>query len=211
MRGARVRVRMTRGRRGLAAAALLLLLPGLAGVEARLRQIEQEGCPAVHDIVVRAIDAYRVASIRAILPTDAAMQPLFEELEAYVARYGARADGPPLAVYYDADYRAADIDVEVAVPVAWALPASARVTVRTLPAVPRAACVVHAGGYAALPVAAGALLAWLGANHSTPSGPLREVYLRFGAAMDGIRLPPAYLAGRSDEYVTELQQPVTAE
>jgi hypothetical protein len=37
------------------------------------------------------------------------------------------------------------------------------------------------------------------------TGPIREVYLRYGADGLGFDLPPTYLANDSNEYVTELQ------
>ena len=39
------------------------------------------------------------------------------------------------------------------------------------------------------------------------SGPLREVYHRFGADQRGYRLPAKRLAARPDQFVTELQVP----
>jgi len=70
------------------------------------------------------------------------------------------------------------------------------------------ACVVHVGPYEGLAAAVQVLPGWLEANGWQPAGPLREVYLRFGADPLPFALPPAYLTARSDEFVTELQQPV---
>ena len=53
------------------------------------------------------------------------------------------------------------------------------------------------------------LLQWLDRSGMRMSGPLREVYHRYGADQIGYRLPASVLTNNSAEYVTELQAPVT--
>ena len=53
------------------------------------------------------------------------------------------------------------------------------------------------------------MLQWMARSGLRIDGPLREVYHRYGADQVGYRLPSEVLAGSSDEYVTELQAPVT--
>jgi effector-binding domain-containing protein len=50
-----------------------------------------------------------------------------------------------------------------------------------------------------------ALLAWIEANGYRMIGPIREVYLRYGADGLDFELPATYLANDKYEYVTELQ------
>jgi effector-binding domain-containing protein len=50
-----------------------------------------------------------------------------------------------------------------------------------LPAVPRMACVIHRGGYAGTAHTWQWMLGWLESTGERTGGPLREVYLRFGA------------------------------
>src|SRR5262249_50139094 len=101
----------------------------------------------------------------------------------------------------------------VAVPLSWAVPPAGPIQVRQLRAVPRMACTVHNGGYSGLPGRLAGMVGWLERTGHRPAGPIREVYLRFGAE-PALDLPPAYLgAGAGDgtgaaDLVTELQVPV---
>src|SRR5262249_15249603 len=116
-------------------------------LDAALQGIE-DGRPAVPDVVVREVEAVRVASLRGrVAELDDAVQEMVESLESEVAATGGRASGPPLLLYHDRDHRETQADVEVAVPVRPDVEAAGRAGVRTLPRLPRAACVVYAGGY----------------------------------------------------------------
>ena len=55
------------------------------------------------------------------------------------------------------------------------------------------------------------LLAWIEANGYRMIGPMREVYLRYGADGLDFELPATHLARDKDEYVTELQVSVSSE
>jgi hypothetical protein len=102
-------------------------------------------------------------------------------------------------------------DVEVAVPVTHELPGNDRITVREVPGAAAMACVVYTGDYAKLPDVLHALLVWLDAHHYQIAGPLREVYLRFGADQaHALNLPPAFLADHHHLYVTEVQLPIAS-
>jgi hypothetical protein len=70
------------------------------------------------------------------------------------------------------------------------------------------ACTVHNGPYAELAGRLERMRDWLAATGREPDGPLREVYLRFGADAN-LRLPTTHVADDADPgYVTELQLPV---
>ena len=98
--------------------------------------------------------------------------------------------------------------VTVAVPLSWAPPPAGPIGVERLPAVPRMACSVHNGGYGGLPARLQQMLLWLERTGHEPSGPIRQVYLRFGAEPE-LELPPVYLADKTSDLVTELQVPVS--
>jgi DNA-binding transcriptional MerR regulator len=69
----------------------------LAQVEIRLRQIELEEQLPAYDVIVRDIDPQWVASIRRPVRFEGdEVGDAFETIEAYVARYKARALAPPL-------------------------------------------------------------------------------------------------------------------
>jgi DNA-binding transcriptional MerR regulator len=178
-------------------------------VDYRLEQMVRDATLPAYEVIVRAVEAQTVAFIRQrSADSGPEVSSLFERLERYVATFQARAPLPPLLIYHDETYDEENQDVEVALPVKGELPPGHGVSVRQLPALPRAACLVHTGRYDTLPAAASALLGWVDAHSYTAAGPLREVYLRFGADNEGYSLPPVYLAFDAASYVTELQLPI---
>lgn len=182
----------------------------LAQVTAQLQHLERQAQLPPYAVVLRAVPPQLVASLRGVLPdADDALTALFEELEAYIAQHQARAALSPLAIYHDADYREEQVDVEAAVPLNRPVPSSERVTVRELPGVPAMACVVYEGSYERGLEALHALSVWVETNGYEVVGPMREVYLRFGAdEAETLRLPKAFLAESARDFVTEIQMPV---
>ena len=80
---------------------------------------------------------------------------------------------------------------------------------RTLPGHAAAASVVYGGGYDQWGRVARGLVAWLERRRLQPAGPLREVYLQFGAEdPERLRLPRPYLVARREDLLTEVQIPV---
>ena len=178
----------------------------LRRLEVRIRQMSEAPEGATYDVVLRDIEPELVAAYREVAADDDRIQQMFDMLETHVAQYdGARADKPPLSIYYDDEYREKDMDIEVAVPLRYPIPESEIVRVRQLPRLPNVACVVHVGEYSDIYQAYNALLAWIEANEYQMAGPIREIYLRYGADGLDFELPPTYLADDNHEYVTELQ------
>lgn len=184
----------------------------LAQIEARLALLAQTAQRPLYDVIVRAVPAQRVATLRqTVANLDADVAALFDEVETYVADHKARAVSSPLLLYHDPEYCEVHCDVEVAIPVTHTLPGNGRITVRELPGAATMACVVYTGDYAKLPDVLQALLRWLDAHHYHMVGPLRELYLRFGADQaEALNLPPTFLADHSHLYVTEVQLPIVS-
>lgn len=184
----------------------------LARLEMRIRQMSESPLQAAYDVVVRAIEPALVATYREAAADDDRIEQMFDMLETYVAGFeGARADRPPFSIYYDEDYREKDIDAEVAVPLRYPIPETETIRVRHMPRLSDVACVVHVGEYAQIYQAYNALLGWIEANGYRMSGPIREVYLRYGADSLDFELPSTYLAADPHAYVTELQLSVLHE
>ena len=177
----------------------------MARLEARINQMNGQSVPNQYDVVVREIEPQLVATYREVAPDDDRIQYMFEELEAYVAQFNARADKPPMTIYHDPEYRDENIDAEVVVPLKSAIPATDSIHVREMPRIPTAACVVHTGNYAMVYQAYNALLSWIESNGYRMKGPIREVYLSYSADGLGFELPPTYLVKESNPFVTELQ------
>lgn len=181
----------------------------LVQTEARLRQVERAWAAPRYDVVLRSIEPQLMAGIRQeVSDGGQTVTALFEELEAYVARHGARAPLPPLMLYHDMEFLEQVEDVEVMVPIHGALTGNGRIETRELPAQAQMACLVHTGRYEGLAEAFSVMLNWIEANDFVVTGPTREVYLRFGADQDDYTLPDVYLADNDDDFVTELQVPV---
>jgi DNA-binding transcriptional MerR regulator len=182
----------------------------LARLEVRIRQMSESPRYGAYDVIVRDIEPELAATYREVAADDDRIQQMFDLVETYVAEFeGARADKPPFSIYYDDDYREKDVDAEVAVPLKYAIPENELIRVRQLPRLTNVACVVHAGEYSDIYQAYNNLLAWIEANGYRMTGPIREVYLRYGADGLDFELPPTYLAGDQNEYVTELQLSVS--
>ena len=178
----------------------------MARLEARIRQMNEKADQGSYDVILRDVAPELVATYREVVPDDDRIQYMFNEVETYVALHEqARADKPPFTIYHDAEYREKDIDAEVAIPLKFPIPGTDVIHVYEWPGTSSAACVVHSGSYATLYQAYNALLGWIEANDYRMAGPIREVYLRYGADGLGFDLPPTYLAQDSNEYVTELQ------
>ncbi|HET9906511.1 MAG TPA: MerR family transcriptional regulator [Anaerolineales bacterium] len=177
----------------------------MARLEARISQMNGQTDPGQYDVVVREIEPQLVATYRELAPDDDRIQYMFEELEAYVTQFNARADKPPMSIYHDPEYREENIDAEVVVPLKSAIPGTDVFHVLEMARIPKAACVVHTGEYATIYQAYNALLRWIEANGYRMKGPIREVYLSYSADGLGFELPPTYLVKESNPFVTELQ------
>jgi len=121
----------------------------------------------------------------------------FYELESHVRDLGRRAHRPLGAL---------PATREIFVPVTGPVPATDRIEYRRLPAC-RAASVIHRGPYRGVAQARRALEGWVSAAGLTASGPMRTLYLQFGAEPE-LRVPRGYVVARDADFVTELQLPV---
>lgn len=182
----------------------------LTQVEAALRELNGRQGERLPKPVLRALPSLRIAARRArVRNLDAGAQALFEAVETDAARAGIRVAGPPVLIYYDRDHREKDADIEAGVPIAPGPCAAGRSRIRTLPAVPTAACVVYTGSDEQWAPIGRGLLAWLQRRRLVPAGPIRETFFQFGAhGCEDLKLPREYLAERKEDYVTEMQVPV---
>jgi effector-binding domain-containing protein len=150
----------------------------LARVEARLRQIEQEGKMPAYDVVLKKTEAVTVAAVRDVIPTYSDVDKLFGELFAHLGQKGIGPAGPPMALYHDEEFKERDVDAEIAVPLSEVVPGSERVSVRELPAVETMATAIHRGSYQTIGDAYTALMQWIETNGYHVADSAREVYLQ---------------------------------
>lgn len=149
------------------------------------------------DVVVRRVAAEPVATFDVKRREDGDIGAAFHELEVHVRDLGVRAHRPPGAI--------ADEDL-IFVPLRRTIEPTDRIGFRRLAAC-RAATILVRGDYDALPTARERLEGWVGAAGLVADGPLRILYLQFGAEAD-LRLPRGWVVQRDADFVTELQLPV---
>ena len=166
----------------------------LKRIQARMRQIEQEGRLPAYDVVLKQIAPQRVAGIREVIPEISQVAGLFARLQGALGMQRSDLDATraalamPMAIYYDADYHEREIDVEAARPVARdmaapkGLPGGKQLLLHELPGVESMACAVYQGGLDGLADASRTLLTWVEENGYRVSGPSRDIYLQSPAA-----------------------------
>lgn len=147
----------------------------LRRVEARLGEVEEA---VRYDVVLKRIEAQRVASVRAVLPSHQAVGQLFGELEDYRRRFGLTASAWTVT-WHDAEYRETNVDAEATFTTIGPILADGRVEERELPTC-LVASAVHHGSPTAVGQAYVAALRWMAANGYGPAGPQRAVRLGWG-------------------------------
>jgi len=173
----------------------------LERVEARLRQIEQEGRLPDYDVIIKRVESIRVASIRDVAPNleviGEVLSPLYMRLWSYLTEHNAVCSGPSLTLYHEMEAgKITDLQVEAAIPVQGSLATAGEISVSDLPTVEQMACVVHSGPFDEFEGAYRVLLGWIETGGYTIVGPSREVYLHFEPGAD------------PSSFVTEIQIPV---
>jgi DNA-binding transcriptional MerR regulator len=168
-------------------------------------RFDRDGRSAHPDVVMRRIEPELVAGLRVRLEPSDDLEPVFDELEAYVRDAGARAARPSATLVHE-ELANGIREVEPVVPLVRRVPATDRIGCRRLPGV-RAAAVIHRGPYQGLAEARRSLTGWMRASGLEPTGPLRIVYLQFGANPE-LAIPNHLLANSAEGFVTEIQQPL---
>ena len=161
----------------------------LMRVEARLKQIENEGETSPYEVVLKKVAPQTVVSARAVVPTVAEVGryrcDLYTTVYDWLAKNGGETTGPELALYHNDAYVEENVQMEAALPVREGSASdAAAVEVYELPAVPAMASATFEGeSLWDLPGAVAALFAWAGENGYSSAGPMREVH-HFGRELD---------------------------
>ncbi|MFE0426896.1 MerR family transcriptional regulator [Streptomyces sp. NPDC058953] len=184
----------------------------LTGVEARLRSIENEGRLPVDEVVVKSVPAVRVAELTATARGFGAehigpvIGPLYEELFRRLEAAGTAPAGPGIAYYEnlpegradDQDHDPAVGEGAILVHAAMVLGAEDRpgpdVPVVVLPALERAATIMHRGSMDGVVATAQTLAHWIDAHGHRSAGYAREITLE--------------CPDDREQWVTELQEPL---
>jgi DNA-binding transcriptional MerR regulator len=196
VRGGDARAALERRRRDLEAAR--------REAERRLRALDinvaMADDPAAPDVVVRPVPAELVAWIAQPVGDEPERESAaWYRLEAAVRDLGRRRAAPPGATTIDGV-------AAIFVPLTGRIAPIGDITAAMLPAV-RVASVLHRGRYDGLASAEAALARWTREAGLRTAGPVRTLYVQFGAEAE-LRVPARYLVDRAADLVTELQLPV---
>ncbi|MET7621683.1 MerR family transcriptional regulator [Streptomyces sp. NPDC005408] len=187
-------------RRAELEAAMAEAAARLSQVEARLRSIESEGRMPTEDVIIKSIPTVRVAELTAVAAgygpehIGPVISPLYEELFRRVEAAGVTPTGPGIAYYEDAPGGDGAILVHAGVTVAAGPQPGYDFEIVDLPAVERAATIVHRGPMDAVMPTAQNLARWIDAGGHRSAGYAREVSLECPADREN--------------WVTELQEPL---
>ncbi len=183
----------------------------LARVEARLKQIEQEGRMPEHEVLLKMVDAQWIDSVRQTLSSweqevfGPILSGMFDQVGEYLNRQNVKPVGPAMALYHadrlvQPDSQRGEPDIETALPIAGPVPGSDLITIRQITQT-QVAYAVHRGSFAGLLAAKQSVVAWVTANGYQRAGPFCEVYLHFDDDHQTNQDSP--------HHVTEIQLPVT--
>jgi|CXWL01.1.fsa_nt_gi DNA-binding transcriptional MerR regulator len=165
----------------------------LERVEARLRQIENEGKLSPYDVTLKEAPSLMIAAAKGIVPTlgevIGARQGMFKSIYNWLEQNRIEPGKPELVLYPDQEYVEQNIQLETAVPLgvlthgALPFPPDGNVFIHELPAIQKMASVIHYGRFGDVNDAITALCQWVGENGYLPGGPFREIHL-FGREND---------------------------
>ena len=164
-------------RRAELAAAAATAADRLARVERRLLTIESEGTMPTDEVVVKPLPELRVAALTGTADSfdpqglAALLGPLHRRAHARLAAAGVRPAGPDMAWFELPDEGTYGITVHAGVPVRSGVPYV------VLPAVPRAATLVHRGSPESVLSSIQRLARWIESAGHTPTRAGRELFL----------------------------------
>jgi DNA-binding transcriptional MerR regulator len=166
----------------------------LARVEARLKQIREEGKMSEHEILIKRVEPVKIASAREVVAAPEQMRErctaLLDAACELIKQADLKGTGTTLALYHDNSL--GGIDVEMAEFLSDSTNPSAKLGqagVRELPAVETMATVVYHGSYdnfAAVGELHAAMGRWIENNGYRINGPNREIYLHYSPGADGV-------------------------
>ena len=175
-------------------------------IEARLRQVEQEGGMSQDDIVIRKLPAQPIYSFRHTFPDVGSAIALHLEINRMLpSRIPEKKLGHFVSIFHEDAFDFENVDAEMGyllndtVDEPFQLSSGHQLTMRMLPRVEMAACVARVGGMENGYESYANIGRWLEANNYRVAGPVREVFL----------VQPPH--DRIEEMVCEIQYPVTLE
>lgn len=153
-----------------------------------------------YDVIIKEVESLKIASIREIISYYDKQGPLWEELVEYLNQNNVKMLQPCILNYHDSGYKESDVDVEVAIHVASTVPSNGRVIFRDLEGYKEMVCAIHKGSYESIGTTYHVIMKWIEENGYKIIGNNRALFLEGGWSVKN-----------PEEYITEIQIPVTKE
>ncbi len=169
----------------------------LLRVESLIRFIDKEDSIMKYDICIKSIPAYKVISLRDIIPAYNEEGKLWQELHAFTSKNNIKGIAPFYAIYNDEGYKESDVDVEVTMCINESVVETERIKVKELEEVPEMAVILHQGPFEEMSSAYHALGVWMASNNYEMHGQTRAIYHK-----------GPWCETDSANYLTEIQAPV---
>ena len=131
-----------------------------------------------YQIVLKAVPATKVISLRRVLVKPQYQRLLWAELLEYCEKNNVQIAGTALAIYHGVGTRQGDWDIEVCFPIEVDHTLSGDVKISILPAVDVMACTIHTGSFHTVQKSYTRLSEWIEKNGYHITGPSRELNLR---------------------------------
>lgn len=183
----------------------------LRAIESRIQRLDHPETADVAEVVIKSLPAQRFLATRDVFTSLAGVRAVVGEIHASVVAHGKDLmPGPFVIVIHSDVYEPEQLDCELGQVIqaadapSFTLVTGQIVSLRVLPAVARAATLVHIGPLESKHLAYQALGGWLEANAYRMSGPGREVFLRLPVAGAGVEST----AETTTEAVIEVQLPI---
>jgi len=168
----------------------------LARVEEWLAETQKEGKMPDYEVSIKKVKPQKAITIRRVLPTYGHVGELFAAIGQFVGKTHAPMSGPPITIYYDKEFKEADVDVEVAFPLWRKVEGEGEFKFQELPGYEKVASVTYKGPYDGIGKAYNTLMRWVETNGYHIIGPNREIYFNEPAKT------------KPEDLVTEVQVPV---
>lgn len=170
----------------------------LRKIELAKREIMENKGELHYNISVKSIPAYRVLSLRKVVPNYYSEGELWNELSAFVGMQKTEIAGNTFSIYHDTDFRENNVDIELCVPVKEMGFAKAPFCFRITEPIPYMACMMVYGGFENIKAAYLAFAKWLQENSDCKmTDPMRQIVHR-----------GPWNENTPERYLTELQIPL---
>lgn len=132
-----------------------------------------------YQVSIRPIPAYRVLSLRRLVPNYYSEGELWNELSAFASAQNIEMTNHTFSIYHDTEYRETDVDIELCAIVKKTEKVKAPFHFRMTEAVPYMACTMVYGDFSNIRNAYAAFAQWLQENSAYQmSNPMRQIAYR---------------------------------